>query len=337
MNDRVFKPSRRRFFAQASAATAGLAVAAGAGRTAQAVNATEGLAVYQLGPRIWIRLGEDVLTCYRAHPSQKYPYFYPLVGPVSGLPLTVETSDPYPHHRSLWLACDKVNGGNYWQEGYGQGQIVSKGPTVATPEANRVVITDACAWKRPGAPSPCQDSRIFEFSRSGRGYTLDVEIRWTALENMTIPRTNHSLFSMRAATDLAATGGGTLMSASGAAGADATFGKPAKWMAFFGKRRGDGPVEGIAIMDHPENMDGQTPWFTRDYGFASPTPLYFREKAFMLPKGETVILRYRVAAFTGDPQAAGLDDLYKNWLATSERPQPVTPSVDQSPAASRGG
>ncbi len=306
--------NRRSFIRDSGALACGLAATGGMPGTAVfAAEGDDGLNVYQLGPRIWIRKGKNVVTCYRAHESQKYPYFYPLIGPASGLPLTVETSLPYPHHRSLWFACDRVNGGNYGQAGYDQGQILSAGPKVAEATADKVTITDTCLWKRPGAEAPCRDERVFTFSKCDSGYTLDVEIRWIALTDLTIPRTNHSLFSMRSATDLAVTGGGNLVSAGGAAGEKSTFGKPARWMAFHGKRGGDGPAEGIAILDHPENMNGESPWFTRDYGFASPTPMYFGKESFTLPKDESVTLRYRVVLFAGSPESADLNSSWDDW------------------------
>src|SRR5512134_3290651 len=138
---------RRRFLKVVVAASplpfsAHLAAAAVARATAASTASEEGagLTVYELGPQIWIRYNNRPLTCYRAHRSQKYPYFFPLSGPVSGLSLTDETTLPYPHHRSLFFGCDRVNGGNYWQEGNDQGQIVSRGPTVVHAGPDRVEI-----------------------------------------------------------------------------------------------------------------------------------------------------------------------------------------------------
>ena len=75
------------------------------------------LTAYQDGPQIWVRWANILVTSYRAHPSQKYPYLDPFAGPISGLSLTAETSTPYPHHRSVFFACDRVNGGNAWNYG----------------------------------------------------------------------------------------------------------------------------------------------------------------------------------------------------------------------------
>ena len=118
-----------------------------------------GLSTYQLGPQIWVRWDNRLVTCYRAHRSQKYPYLYPVAGPVSGLSLTSETALPYPHHRSLFFGCDRVNGGNYWQEECDQGQILSTGPKLGVTTASSVEILDACEWQKPGGPVVMKDQR----------------------------------------------------------------------------------------------------------------------------------------------------------------------------------
>ena len=73
---------------------------------------------------IIVRINDVTFTCYRFGDGQKYPYFYPVSGPSSGLSVTTESSLPYPHHRSLWFECDQVNGGNYGQEENERGQII---------------------------------------------------------------------------------------------------------------------------------------------------------------------------------------------------------------------
>ncbi len=44
-------------------------------------------------------------------------------------------------------------------------------------------------------------------------------------------------------------------------------------------------------------------WFTRDYGFISPTPMFWPENGrdTRLAKGEVMSLRYRVLIFSGKP------------------------------------
>lgn len=272
---------------------------------------------YQLGPHIWLRWNNDPLTSYRAHPTQKYPYFYPVIGPVSGLSLTSETALPWPHHRSLFFACDRVNGGNYWQAELEAGQIISSGPRVTAASPQSIEIVDQCQWSRAGGEPQMSDRRRFTITVDvPRLWILDADIEWTARHDITIERTNHALFSIRAAIDITPWGGGTLLSSEGVTGEQATFGKPARWCSFFGQRtRTPGqPVEGITLMDHPQNPWPDCPWFTRDYGFISPMPFNWIDQPWRLPAGESVRLRYRVVTHAGDPTEANVNGLYQQWI-----------------------
>jgi len=277
------------------------------------------LTAYQDGPQIWVRWANRLLTCYRAHPTQKYPYLYPIAGPVTGLSLTTESSVPYPHHRSVLFACDRVNGGNYWQGPAEQGQIVSEGPRLGPVTPESAEIRDQCFWRKPGQDPVMTDQRVFTVRRiDAQRFWIDAEITWTATEHVTITRTNHSLFALRAAVDLIPWSGGTLVNSEGQAGEKETFGRPAAWCTYFHRRGASGEVvEGVALMHHPDNPWKHCPWFTRDYGFISPTPFYFLEKPWELAKGQSVQLRYRVVGYAGTPQQAELAAMYQAWARAS--------------------
>lgn len=275
----------------------------------------EGLTAYLVDGQVWIRWNNHVLTCYRAHQSQKYPYFYPLAGPASGLSLTSESSQPWPHHRSLMFACDKVNGGNYWQGDLAAGQIVSTKLALGECTKNSAEIIDHCQWRRPGEDPVMTDTRCFRVHVPGDGaWFMDAEIQWTAQTDVTIQKTNHSLFAVRAAIDIAPDGGGKLMTSAGRFGADQTFGKPAHWCTFYGPRKqlGQEYTEGIAIMQYPKPWP-ECPWFTRDYGFMSPTPMNFLDAPMKIPAGETIKLVYRVVAYRGTPGDANLEAFWKSF------------------------
>lgn len=309
---------RREFLRLVLATAAGPAPWAASAASAQPRPGPDarGLTAYQVGPHVWIRWNNHLLTSYRAHRSQKYPYMYPLAGPASGLSLTTETSLPYPHHRSLLFACDHVNGGNYWQAGFEAGQILSGGPKLVEQTADSARISDVCVWKKPHGPIVCRDERSITVTVPGpRLRLIDWHIRWIAVEDLTVTRTNHSLFAVRAAIDLTPFGGGVLIDSEGRSGEAATFGKPAAWCGYHGPRRSipGEVVEGVAVLDHPENPWAPCPWFTRDYGFISPTPMNFIPQPWRLAAGRSVTLRYRVVLHAGDHKDAALDDIHKAW------------------------
>lgn len=307
--------SRRRFL-RTVASGSFAAAAAGmrpAGAQAAPPEARLELKAYQFGRQIWVRCDRRPLTCYRAHPTQKYPYFYPFVGPASGASLTTESGDPYPHHRSVIFACDRVNRGNYWQQGIDRGQIVSRGPRIESSEAKRVVIADECMWQVPGDQPDLTDQRRYTITAPSEGLRLlDADITLTARRDVQVRRTNHSFFAVRAAPDLAVTGGGTLVNSAGDRGEQDTFGKKAAWCDFSAQR--GGVVEGIALLDHPDNPWWPCTWFTRDYGFMSPTPFqWLDEDGWRLASGELIRLRYRIVAHVGDAAAADVAAQSQAW------------------------
>ncbi|HBT75797.1 MAG TPA: hypothetical protein DEB39_02475 [Planctomycetaceae bacterium] len=284
----------------------------------------------------WIRRNNVSLTSYRAFKHQKYPYFFPVAGPVSGLSLTTETSLPWPHHRSVFFGCDKVNGGNYWQGTLRDGQIVSQGVSLGEVTETSCRIKDRCLWGKPlkplsagESPEPdiIEDTRLFELKllEGTVNYVIDADITMKALVDVKVERTNHGLYGVRVSPELAPDGGGNLVNSNGKRGQKETEGKPANWMAYYGRRSGlkEEIVEGIAVMIHPRHPDTEAfptfkncPWFTRDYGNCSPMPMNFMSDPLTLPKGESIRLKYRIVAFAGTPENARLDALWEDFAST---------------------
>lgn len=163
----------------------------------------------KIGNRIDVLIGNNFFTSYRFQPDEKYPFFFPVNGPVSGGTVTSMRNGVYPHHSSLFFGCDRVNGGNYWQEGLERGQIVSIGARIVEAKGERVVIEDECIWKRPDAQAPIIDRRKITISSPSKDlYLLDFDIEMEMLMDVTILKTNHSLFSARVDADLTVKQGG---------------------------------------------------------------------------------------------------------------------------------
>jgi hypothetical protein len=268
----------------------------------------------KVGSKINVSINNKFFTSYIFSGDEKYPFFYPVNGPISGGSVTSMRNAVYPHHTSLFFGCDMVNGGNYWQEGLLRGRIISVNAEIVKQGGDTVVITDECIWSRPGALSPIKDTRIYTITAPSESITLiDAEIRMEMLMDVTIRKTNHSLFSVRMAADLAVTNGGTMINAEGVKSEKETFGKRSAWMDFYGKR--GNAVEGIAILQHPSNPWYPSPWFTRDYGFMSPTPMYWPEndRDTFMKKGTVLNLRYRVIVHAGDHVQAGIGKAFEEY------------------------
>jgi hypothetical protein len=278
------------------------------------LHAGQALSAVKIGSRIDVTIAGKFFTSYRFAADEKYPFFFPVNGP-SGASVTSMRNGEYPHHSSLFFGCDMVNGGNYWQEGLERGQIVSDGPKLESASGERIVITDRCVWKRPGAAQPLRDTRRIVISAPSAGLRqIDFEITLEALEDVTIGKTNHSLFSARMDPDLTPVFGGTMVNAEGQPGEKGTFGKESPWLACFGPRGGK-VVEGLAILQHPSNPGFPSKWFTRDYGFLSPTPMFWPAdgKGTRMAKGTKLPLRYRVLVFSGSAADAGVGQRFTEY------------------------
>jgi len=270
------------------------------------------ISAVKVGSKINVTIDGKYFTSYIFSSDEKYPFFYPVNGPLSGGSVTSMRNGEYPHHSSLFFGCDLVNGGNYWQEGLERGRIISVNAEILQEGGDTVVISDECIWSRPGTVSPVKDSRKITITApSANVRQMDVEITMEMLIDVHIRKTNHSLFSARMAADLSVKNGGTMINAEGAKGEKDTFGKPSPWIDFYGKR-GEF-IEGLAILQHPSNPWYPSPWFTRDYGFISPTPMYWPqngEETFM-KKGESLQLRYRVLVHGGSVVEAKIGELFE--------------------------
>ncbi|MFA6544365.1 MAG: PmoA family protein [Limisphaerales bacterium] len=263
--------------------------------------------------RVVITVAGKVFTEYLFKTGEKYPYFFPVNGPRTGRSVTTCRAEPYPHHSSVFFGCDKINGGNYWQEELERGRIVSKDVKFIRAAGNEVVFEQDCRWERPGAEAPFDDHRRIKISASSPDLRLiDFEVTLTARIKVRIDMTNHSLFSARMAPELSVKAGGRLVNAHGDEAEKGTFGKPAPWMDACGTR--DGQTEGLAIFCDPKNRWHPAPWFTRDYGFLSPTPMWWLEGGFVeFAPGEKLHLRYRVLIHAGALSRDRLQAEHQRW------------------------
>lgn len=261
--------------------------------------------------KVVVTVGGKLFTCYKFAKTQKYPYFWPVNGPATGKSITTETSQPYPHHHSLFFGCDRINGGNYWQDVNERGQILSQGPKIVKSKGETVIFTDECLWKQPGAEPVIRDRRRITITAPSKEIrTIDFDITIEPLTDVTILKSNHALFSARVVPELSVKSGGTLVNAEGKRGEKGTWGVNSAWCDYYGTHHG--ATEGIAIFDNPNNRWFPCKWFTRDYGFFSPTPMNWLENdKLQLPKAKMLKLQYRVVVHTGDTEKARIDELFK--------------------------
>jgi hypothetical protein len=299
-----------------------------------------------LADRVRVEVDGRLFTEYVFGDGASRPYCYPVLaadgtGLTRDFPMkeTPGEETDHPWHRSLWFAHSIVNGVDFWNEGTGgAGLSKQKGRTVhhelveATSGATGVVRARN-RWLAPDGTLICTDDRTLRFRGKGDVRMIDYEVTWQALpdQQLHIGDNKDGTMAIRIAQWMTmphksknqnVPGNGHIVTSTGARDADA-WGKRAAWCDYYAPR-GD-KVYGVAIFDHPKNLRHPTWWMARNYGLFGANPFgqhdYENLKDqphigdYTIPPGGSLTLRYRFVFHLGDEQAAGIADLYRQYVA----------------------
>lgn len=277
-------------------------------------------------------------------PMVPFPCFTRLSSPTSLLPLS-----PLRISAAAAFVCDNVNGVNYtvknskknglpcgqirsnglkWK---GMSEIGSDGALTSHSSWNlgiQGVFDDECKWVDPEGRVQMTDTRRFRvaFYDNSR-YGVYVTIDWYAVEDVVITANPNCLFGVQTSAPLAkAEGGMMMMNSNGVCGASEIYGRRANWVTCWGRLKAANPsafpddnldlLEGVALMSHPSNPWGVSPWNTTPFGYMSPTHIPFLSKPWSVRAGEGVRLRYLILAYTGDPDDGAVDEIYRSYCSS---------------------
>ncbi|MFA0767083.1 MAG: hypothetical protein OXFUSZZB_000411 [Candidatus Fervidibacter sp.] len=261
--------------------------------------------------RLDVWLGDELFVAYKFPADQHLPYFFPVCA-VGGIAVTEEFPDPYPHHRSLWLSHGNVNGVDFWLGKPTSGRIRHAGLLWQRCDEGGIAFAVQSEWQSPDGQVLLRDERTFRCWQEGHCRFMDATITLRPQSSeVTLGKTNHAFFSVRVRKELAVINGGQLRNSEGEVNEAGTMGQRARWCAAFG--RCEGVSVGIALFDHPRNPWHPSPWFTRDYGFFSPSPFNWHE--WRITATQPLKVRYGVVVFVGEPD---LEGLWRQWVARNE-------------------
>ncbi len=274
------------------------------------------------------------------------PYCYPVLsadgtGLTRDFPMKQNTGEDenHPHHRSLWFAHSDVNGVDFWnQDMQGsprpKGKIVHVALTEAASGKDTGVLRATNQWVAPDGRVFCTDERTIRFGASGADRFMDFEITLRAPADAPVKLGDNKDGGMavRVAQWMnlprapgpgrAYTGGqGHIVTELGARDG-AAWGKRGKWCDYHAEHNGQ--TYGVAIFDHPQNLQHPTWWHARDYGVFSANPIGwhdFEARTTKAGAGDTTIaaggsltLRYRLLFHFGDEKVARIAERYAEWV-----------------------
>ncbi len=261
------------------------------------------------------------------------PIIWPIIGP-NGKKMTrdypmsednAEEKKDHPHHRSLWFDHGEVGGADFWAI---RGNNIRHDKFAkAECDGQTVVLETENSWVKKDGEIPCTDKRTITFRETPLGRIIDFDVTVTGVADETLfGDTKEGSFGIRVPTTMDVVGprvkdenhGGKITNAQGITDGEA-WAKRSEWVDF------SGPVEGewagITVFNHPSSFRFPTFWHVRTYGLFAANP--FGEHDFLgkpektgeyvLKKGDSFTLRYRVLFHKGDADSLDLKKAFEDY------------------------
>ncbi len=297
-----------------------------------------------------VRVDGELFAEYRTL-SQHQPAIWPIIGPTGKPvmrsypigPLQKAERDDHPHHHSLWIAHQDVNGHDFWaprdhEKPENERKIIKhlEFSKIAS-EGNEAVIVARNRWVAGTDGPMCEDERTWVFGADEDSRWIDCTIKIIASHgDVTFGDIKDGFFAIRVAGTMKVDAklGGKIVNSRGQTNKGA-WAMPAEWVDYYGPDDvgTNGKTVGTAIFNHPANFQNPCRWHVRNYGLFTANP--FGEKDFpasdivqgghTIPAGESLTLRYRVLIHRGDTVEGKVAEAYKKYVAAG--PEGILPVI----------
>jgi hypothetical protein len=265
------------------------------------------------------------LTRYHYSPTLKRPFLYPIRGP-SGWSLTRmgHPHDPegHSHHNSVWVAHNDVNGVVFWGD-KGKGRIVQQKLEKLADADAEASLTVLNAWiDQDKQKTLLLERRRITVQPLDKGewlLLLDLQLETnTKGDEVTFGKTPFGLVGVRLAKSIGVNdGGGTIRNSDGKVNEKEVLWKSAKWVDYSGAIRRIGEritIEGITLMDHPNNPNHPTVFHVRNDGWMGASLTFADPRKLQADK--PLRLRYGLYVHAGQPRLAELETRWAAFAKT---------------------
>ena len=280
----------------------------------------------------WVDVDGAQAFCYRYGEKHDLPHFFPINSP-DGQSMTVQQTEPYPHHRSFWFG-DRVSlKGQRKVATYNAlySGIKNEDGTYAAPfkDGVRQVSFDNITtngdvgevrmkllWHMDNDTPVLDETRKMRVRSLGKAeYLIDVEFTVTATYGdveFSSDDVHYAWPYLRLNSEFAVPGGAKMIADSGPVTEARSTKVVANWIDY-SNPAGDKNC-GLAMFSHDDNAKPHR-WLTRDYGCFGPRRIDAKSgKPFVLAKGESMKRRIGVLVHRGDVETGRVAERYSAYI-----------------------
>jgi hypothetical protein len=314
-----------------------LSVASGEARAAEPAGDRVAVAIDDDAEALTVTVDGQTAFVYRYGPTVDLPHFDPFHSP-SGRPMTVTITDPFPHHRSFWVADERVHlegqseRANIYSALFSGVIDKQQSPWPVAPYTRRVAhvefsnlrtegdtaeFDEKLTWKN-GEVRLLDERRHYRVRALGDGqYFLDFSFRLRATYgNVSITRdVSHYAIPYIRMNDVfnVQDGGGRIVNSQGGVNQAGTNNQLATWVDYSAPLEGQDGWEGLACMIHPDRKPPHL-WLTRDYGTWGPRGAEgFHNTTFTIAHGESYDQRVGLLVHRGDAETGNVAQHYQAY------------------------
>lgn len=303
---------------RAVSSAAGIALACGVGLPLAAQTPTVAIDHDESAGKLAVVIDDQPAVTYQYGRQYALPHYWPLRSP-TGKSLTAQHPEPYPHHRSVWIA-DKVQAGDgpvvdfyHCWKNYNTADDPASGcrhfirhcqfqdVSVSDGEAT---VSSTSSWIVNQSQAVLTERRRLRVTALGGGeYVMDLSWQLTPVDadvRFLSDWVHYAWPYLRMAPEFSVERGGTLQSDAGRRGQKETNGEPARWIDY--SNTVEGTAEGLTVFLFPDGERHK--WLTRDYGTFGPRRAErYSGTQFVLRQGESLDGRVGILVHRGDVDA----------------------------------
>ncbi len=257
------------------------------------------------------RAGQEIARMHFG-PDLRRPFLFPIIGP-TGRSLTRmgHPHDPegHSHHNSVWISHNDVNGVSFWGDKT-KGRIAHQRIEKIADEGDASSVITHHAWIDETSNKPLLlERRRTQVQLLEKGeWLLILDLTLTAKDEIALGKTPFGPIGVRMAKTIGVhDGGGTIRNSNGQTNEKEVFWKRAKWVDYSGQIA-NRVVEGITLMDHPDNPHHPAFFHVRDDGWMGAALTF--EAPIKITPTQPLHVRYGLYVHARMPSREELD---KHW------------------------